>query len=104
MQENTHSGIKIFGFVDEDPGRITDKLDREARILGDLSDIERLLKENVIDEIVVTLPIKTFYSEMEKILLISKKSGVEVKIPIDFFNTFNTKSEISNYLNHEVKT
>jgi exopolysaccharide biosynthesis polyprenyl glycosylphosphotransferase len=38
-----------------------------------------------VDEVFITLPLKRFYTETEKIVELCEKVGVEVEIPLDFF-------------------
>jgi len=53
-------------------------------MLGSIDQFEHILRNNVIDEVLVTLPIKSFYSEIEKILSICENMGIEMKLPTDF--------------------
>ena len=75
--ENPEIGYHFVGFVDdlEVPG-----------VLGKLSEISRILAENVIDEIIICLPIKTFYDRMELIAKTAEEQGITVRVHSDLFN------------------
>lgn len=77
IKENPDIGYKFCGFVDDlkVPG-----------VLGNLSEISRVLAENVIDEIIICLPIKTFYDQMETIAKAAEEQGITVRVYSDLFN------------------
>jgi len=92
-------GIRIIGCIDfSDNGN---NCNFDFNLIGNIEDLERILRENVVDEVVVTLPMKSFYLEIEKIIYICEQIGVEVKVPTDLFRHKLAKSTISNY--HDVQ-
>lgn len=93
-------GIRILGCID---ALSTAEESRFAnyRMLGSIDQFEHILRNNVIDEVLVTLPIKSFYSEIEKILSICENMGIEVKLPTDFFSKRIAKSSVCNYYDYE---
>jgi exopolysaccharide biosynthesis polyprenyl glycosylphosphotransferase len=77
IKENPEIGYKFAGFVD----------DLETpQTIGNLSEISKVLAENVIDEIIICLPIKTFYNQMETIARAAEEQGIIVRIYSDLFN------------------
>jgi exopolysaccharide biosynthesis polyprenyl glycosylphosphotransferase len=93
-------GIRILGFVDASSNREASRFSN-YRMLGALDQIETILRDNIVDEVLVTLPIKSFYSEIEKIIADCEKVGVEVKIPADFFSQRIARSSMCNYYDYE---
>jgi len=77
IKETPEIGYHFAGYVDdiEAPG-----------ILGNLSEIPQILAENVIDEVIICLPIKTFYDRMELIAKTAEEQGITVRIHSDLFN------------------
>ena len=97
IKETPEHGLRIIGFID-----ITDNKNGagcllDSKLMGTLDDLERILREEVVDEVIVTLPIKSYYSRIEEIISICEETGVEVKIPTDLFKLKLAKSNISNY-------
>jgi exopolysaccharide biosynthesis polyprenyl glycosylphosphotransferase len=91
-------GIKLLGIIDDqDSNNEKNNNLFKHRIIGKLSDIEEILRSNVVDEVFVTLPIKSFYSEMENIIYLCEQAGVEVKIPTDIFKSKIAKYSIANF-------
>lgn len=95
-------GVKLLGFIDST--RCNEKINEKYNynILGDLESLEKILRDYVVDEVFVTLPIKSFYDETEKIIKLCEELGVEVKIPVDLFSKNRAKSGISTYQDVEV--
>lgn len=77
INEHPEIGYHFTGFVDDMdvPG-----------VLGDLSEIQKVLAENIIDEVIICLPIKTFYDRMEEIAKAAEEQGITVRIYSDLFN------------------
>lgn len=77
IKETPEIGYQFAGFIDDIkvPG-----------VLGDLSQIQQILSENVIDEIIICLPIKTFYDQMESVAKMAEEQGIIVRVYSDLFN------------------
>ena len=77
IKDNPEIGYNFIGFVD----------DLEVpHTLGKLNDIGRVLAENVIDEVFICLPIKTFYDRMEAVARAAEDQGITVRVYSDLFN------------------
>lgn len=94
-------GVQILGFVDSNMPNEHENL-FECKMIGELNELERILRECVVDEIIVTLPVKSFYQDICKIIKLCEFTGVEIKIPTDLFNSQIAKSTISRIHGIEV--
>jgi exopolysaccharide biosynthesis polyprenyl glycosylphosphotransferase len=104
-----HFGINIAAVVDlpSAPGR--DPLGHEqlfARMplaeipqteLKDIQEIRKLIIRHAVNEVIVCLPIRSFYSETEQILHICGKAGISVRLPFQPFNCPNYNTDISEF-------
>ncbi len=90
-------GLKILGFIDAPNGKAI-RTKYPFKVLGKLEDCEKIIRENIVDEVYITLPIKSFYSEMEKLIELCELVGIEAKIPTDIFKIKSSKASISRYL------
>jgi len=91
-------GLRILGCVDAPNGKCSHHTDYPFEVLGTLADCERIVKDYVVDEIFITLPVKSFYSEIETIIKLCETVGIEAKIPTDIFRVRSSKATISRYL------
>lgn len=97
IQKAPEFGLRILGFIDA-PNNDNDKgPSHDFNLIGNLEDLERILKEQVVHEVIVALPFKSFYSENEDIVHICEQIGVEVKIPTDLFSLSLAKETITHY-------
>lgn len=77
MEENPETGYKFLGFID-------DMID--DNIIGSLDEIPSIFSSNVIDEIFVCLPIKSYYEQMQTIAAAAEEQGITVRFYSDLFN------------------
>ncbi len=97
IEETPDFGLRILGFIDSPNNNNEEGNIYNFNLIGSLEDLERILREQVVDEVFVTLPIKSFYSDIEKILSLCEQVGVEVKIPTDLFSLSLAKETISRF-------
>jgi exopolysaccharide biosynthesis polyprenyl glycosylphosphotransferase len=74
---------KVLGFVDsaarEVPGA-------SEPFLGRISDLEEILMRQVVDEVIITLPVKSQYGAIERAISICERVGVQVQYCDDLFD------------------
>jgi exopolysaccharide biosynthesis polyprenyl glycosylphosphotransferase len=90
-------GLRILGFLDAPNGENDVTFSPNYKLMGGLGDLEGILRDQVVDEVFIFLPIKSFYLEIEKVLRTCEDVGVEVKIPTDLFSLRLAKSTTSLY-------
>lgn len=97
IEESPEFGLRILGFLDAPNGENDVTFSPNYKLMGGLGDLEGILRDQVVDEVFIFLPIKSFYSEIEKVLRTCEDVGVEVKIPTDLFSLRLAKSTTSLY-------
>lgn len=95
IEETPEYGYRILGVIDSPNGEY--KFPPRLKYLGELPDLEKVLRSHIVDEVFVFLPIKSFYDEIGEILRVCESVGPEVKIPTDIFSLKMAKSTISFY-------
>lgn len=86
INESSEYGIRILGFLDTTNNIYMDQFFPKHKLLGDVGELEKTLREKVVDEVFIFLPIKSHYSEIQQILETCEKAGVEVKLLAEIFN------------------
>ena len=97
IEKSTEFGLRIIGFIDEGNNNNNHEFLKKYKCLGNLDALENIIRGNVVDEVFILLPIKSFYSKIEDILRVCEYTGVEVKISTDLFNLGLAKSSVFYY-------
>lgn len=85
IEESKELGYCVIGYVDD---KIY--LPREdLNLLGKLGDFPAILKGHIIDEVVVALPIKSKYKEIQRIIETAEEQGILIRL--NLFQLFNTR-------------
>lgn len=84
LKEKSEWGIDIVGYLDIEPELIGKKVSG-GKILGTIGDISAILKEQVIDEVIVAMP-RTLLSDVDSIALACEEEGVKFRFMADIFN------------------
>jgi exopolysaccharide biosynthesis polyprenyl glycosylphosphotransferase len=75
----------IVGFVDSEHGQVAPDL--PGKVLGSLADLPSTLLQAPIDEVIVALPIKSRYEDIQDVIDTCELMGVPVILPADVFHT-----------------
>lgn len=78
IKANTEMGFRFVGYVCSTP----DDQIPEGELLGRLDEYERIFKSNVVDEVVITLPIHEFSEELENLIDYASARGILVRLPM----------------------
>lgn len=97
IEQTPELGLRILGSVDSLDGDKERQGVNNQPLIGTLDELESILKNNVVDEVFVSLPIKSFYLEIQRIIHTCETAGVEAKIPTDLFTRKIARSTISDY-------
>jgi exopolysaccharide biosynthesis polyprenyl glycosylphosphotransferase len=81
-----HLGYNILGYID-DPynGQTSSKLVLPLKPLGTLQDFESVIDREQIDEIVVALPIRSYYEQIKRIFETCELQGIQAHLLSDLF-------------------
>lgn len=77
-------GLRIVGFVDNDPGMVGKEM-LGIKVIGTLNDIPKLIKEAVIDEVIFSVP-KSWLGDLEPSIYACEEAGINVRLTLNFFN------------------
>jgi exopolysaccharide biosynthesis polyprenyl glycosylphosphotransferase len=82
---HANRAIGIYGFVDSNHPPHTPEI--AARMLGTLGDLEAILMRQVIDDVLITLPIKSRYGEIQNTIALCERLGVRAAYLADVFQS-----------------
>lgn len=84
LRSSSEAHYEIVGFVDNPGDHEVPRLIRE-HLMGTLPELREILKNHVIDEVFLTLPLKSHYSEIQDAIHACEETGVECRLPSDAF-------------------
>ena len=87
LEKSSDYGIRLIGFLDEEPGQV--KLSRTYEQYP-LSRLRELLRRHVIDEIIFAVDSQRL-GEMEEVFLLCDEDGVRTRVVVDFFPHVNSE-------------
>ncbi len=87
---NRRYRYQLLGFVDDNPHEGTESM---GPVLCSVGDLEQLLMHRPVDEVIIGLPLKSRFGEVEKIVGICGRAGVQMQYSMDLFNTDIAKKQ-----------
>jgi FlaA1/EpsC-like NDP-sugar epimerase len=87
LEQSADYGIRLIGFLDEQPGQVQLSQTYERY---HLSRLPELLRRHVIDEIIFAVDSRKL-GEMEELFLLCDEQGVRTRVVIDFFPHVNSQ-------------
>lgn len=85
-------GYRLLGYVESDPAYNYYEL-AEKPCLGTLENLPRLVANQVVDEVVIALPIKSQYAQIERAVTILEEQGITTHVLSDLFPVHFAKSQ-----------
>jgi len=79
-------GCRLLGFVDEDWSGTQEFKESGFRLACDLEGLPEFLRKNVVDEIAIYLPLRSFYERAAEIAQLAKHHGVLIRLDTDIFD------------------
>lgn len=88
MKSNRDLNYSLLGYIDSDPqtGYVA-----SDQVIGSLNQLESILMHNVVDEVVIALPIRSQYDAIGDVVAICEKLGVQSQYFTRHFGTEITK-------------
>lgn len=86
-------GYRLEGFVDTawfGPHLADDTVN----IVCGIEQFRAYLREHVVDELVISLPLKSFYAEADELVEVCREQGIIVRLLSDLFNVSRVKTRI----------
>jgi exopolysaccharide biosynthesis polyprenyl glycosylphosphotransferase len=99
--ETPELGYKVKGFVDDDWKHIREFKRLNENIVSNIKGFKEYLRKNIVDEVIITLPLNSHYRESSYICKLCEEQGITVKNIANLYNLNNGQSdnefEESNY-------
>ncbi len=99
-----HQKYELLGFVDSKWVNGADAAFRKKYPLIHLDNLADYLRDNVVDEVVICLPVKSSYAKYNEIIELCVEQGITVRILADFFFISLAKSRLEYFEDNAIMT
>ncbi|WP_281890055.1 undecaprenyl-phosphate glucose phosphotransferase [Paenibacillus sp. YYML68] len=96
VQQHPELGYEVVGFLDDFQEQHDVASRRLAPIMGRISELEQILNDNLVDEVIIALPLSAHH-KYGKIINICEKAGVKTLIIPDYFNYLPARPYFDNF-------
>ncbi len=94
LEQNRQWGLQVVGYLDETDAPIAPGIEPEK--VHKLMDLPRLLREKVIDEVVVACP-RSMLASLGPVVAVCAESGVPITVLSDLFGDFLPPPQVSRF-------
>ncbi|WP_438348927.1 undecaprenyl-phosphate glucose phosphotransferase [Paenibacillus sp. FA6] len=96
LKQYPELGYEVVGFLDDNQVWDSIEMKHFSPILGSLDDLEDVLSRELIDEVVLALPLDA-HSKYKNIIVLCEKAGVRTLIIPDFFDYLPARPYFDNF-------
>jgi exopolysaccharide biosynthesis polyprenyl glycosylphosphotransferase len=104
LETRQELGYHITGFVDNDSSQLDEFQKTGYAMMSDLKGFPSFLKNSVLDEVMICLPLKSFYQEVDEIVVACEKQGIIVRVLFDLFDHKMARSKATNFEGEPIVT
>jgi exopolysaccharide biosynthesis polyprenyl glycosylphosphotransferase len=90
-------GYRILGFADENWEGMEEFRRAGYPLVCNFEDFPHFLRHNVVDEVVMALPIRSFYFHASRIAALCEEHGITVRFPSSLFNLKRARSKAEEF-------
>lgn len=96
LEEETSRGYEIVGFIDD--GWSGGAPESRWPLLGAFDDFGTVLRAHVVDEVILCLPVKSFYHVASRVAALSEEQGIVVRALADVFDVKFRRVPLTHHL------
>ena len=97
MRQNPALGYRVMGFVDQDWSGNTEFRRSGFDLACDFDSLPVFLRTNVVDEVVVTLPMRSFHSRASEIATLCEEQGIVIRFISNLFDLKKARSRAEEF-------
>ncbi len=104
LEERPELGYRLLGFVD-DPWAGLDEFERVyGPVCSDFEGLSQYLRRNVVDEVAIYLPMRSFYEHTSHIAALCEQHGIILRFDSDLFNLKIARARAEMFNGHPLIT
>ncbi len=86
MKENPALGYRVLGFVDHDRMETVDLAGSGFQRVADFAALPAFLRKNVVDEVVIALPMRSMHEEASNVAALCEEQGILIRFASTLFD------------------
>lgn len=95
MRDNQFLGYRVIGFVDQEWAGITEFSQSGFNLACNFDELLPYLRANVVDEVVVALPMRSLHSRATEVATICEEQGIVVRFISNLFDGKNSRPRVT---------
>jgi len=104
IETKPHLGYRIVGFVDDEYAKNGEFQRAGYKVTANFNNLLTFLRNNVVDEVVISLPMKSLYDQASRIVSLCEEQGIIVRFLSNVFNLKQGESKIDQFEDESVVT
>jgi exopolysaccharide biosynthesis polyprenyl glycosylphosphotransferase len=97
IQSKPELGYRILGFADAEWSGIGALEEHGWRVVCDLDNLRSYVRRSVVDEIVLTVPMRSFHDLASEVVAMCEQQGIVVRVLSDLFNLKHKPSRTEEF-------
>lgn len=104
IESKREFGYHLVGFVDDHWHWQDGAQNGHHSLIADLNGLQGYLRDNIVDEVIICVPIKSFYDKASRILAQCEEQGITVRFISDTFTAAKGRSYVDQFDDQYVLT
>jgi len=104
IESKPELGYRIVGFIDEEWDGMEEFRKTGYPLAGGFDDLPTLLRQSVVDEVVMGLPVKSCYFQAARITAMCEEQGIIVRFPSSIFDLKLARTKAEDFAGDSVIT
>lgn len=97
LRDRPELGYKFVGFIDESWAGDLDSEASDFKIVSDFEMLPGFLKDHIVDEVFICIPVKSFYDKASRVLARCEEQGITVRFVSDVFSSSRARSHVEQF-------
>ena len=94
--EQNPSAYRVLGFVDSKNSHVVPD-EVQSRMIGPLENLDQILMKRVVDHVMIALPMKSCYDDIQRTITVCEQAGVESEFLPDAFQLSLARPQLANF-------
>jgi exopolysaccharide biosynthesis polyprenyl glycosylphosphotransferase len=97
IEATPERGYQLLGFVDEDWAKMDDFNATGYKVCCDYAGLAEYLRRNVVDEVAIYLPLRSFYEHSSQVAALCEQHGMVMRFASDIFGLKTARSRTEEF-------